>query len=174
MNLEKYKSDNIIKSTVLAYLIHLNSNIQEYIDASKLFHSLDSDHDGKLNKNDLIIAFIKYFNLSNEQAINKAEYIFKNLDTNKNELIENEEFISGCINPEVFYSYDNLKFAFYFFDKNHNGSISISEIIGKFSENSKLSSKSKEQLLNMFNQIDSNKDGYISFDEFSSFIRGTI
>ena len=174
MNLEKYKSDNIIKSTVLAYLIHLNSNIQEYIDASKLFHSLDSDHDGKLNKNDLIIAFVKYFNLSNEQAINKADQIFKNIDTNKNELIENEEFIVGCINPEIFYSYDYLKFAFYFFDKNHNGSISISEIIDKFSETSKLSTKSKEQLVNMFNQIDSNKDGCISFDEFSFFIKATI
>ena len=173
-NLEKYKADNIIKTTVLAYLIHVNSNIKEYIDASKLFHSLDLDHDGKLNKNDLKIAFVKYLNLSDEQALNRVNNIFKNLDTNKNELIENEEFIIGCINPEIFYSNNYLKFAFDFLDKNHSGSISISEIIEKFSETSQLKSKSKEKLKNMFNQIDSNKDGYISFDEFSYFIKRAI
>ena len=45
-NMENYKSDNIIKCAVLAYLVHQNTNIKECMNASKLFHSLDLNHDG--------------------------------------------------------------------------------------------------------------------------------
>ena len=173
-NLEKYKSSNLIKCSVMAYLVHINSNIKEYTDASKLFNSLDLDHDGKLDKTELKNAFIKYFSLSEEQAINKVNYIFKNIDTDKNQLLESEEFIRGCINPDIFYSPKYLKVAFDHFDIDCNGKISISEIEEKFFQNSKIGSKSKEKLQIMFNQMDVNKDGYISFDEFSYFIKGAI
>ena len=65
-NMEKYKSDNIIKCAVLAYLVHQNTNIKECTDASKFFNSLDSDHDGKLLKTELILAFMQYYNLSQQ------------------------------------------------------------------------------------------------------------
>ena len=173
-NLEKEKSSKLIKCSVMAYLVHINSNIKEYTDASKLFNSLDLDHDGKLDKTELKNAFIKYFSLSEEQAINKVNYIFKNIDTDKNQLLESEEFIRGCINPDIFYSPKYLKVAFDHFDIDCNGKISISEIEEKFFQNSKIGSKSKEKLQIMFNQMDVNKDGYISFDEFSYFIKGAI
>ena len=135
---------------------------------------MDLDHDGKLDKTELKNAFIKYFSLSEEQAINKVNYIFKNIDTDKNQLLESEEFIRGCINPDIFYSPKYLKVAFDHFDIDCNGKISISEIEEKFFQNSKIGSKSKEKLQIMFNQMDVNKDGYISFDEFSYFIKGAI
>ena len=43
-----------------------------------------------------------------------------------------------------------------------------------FGQNSELGSKAKMELQNLFNQIDVNKDGFISFDEFSSVIKGII
>ena len=173
-NLEKYKSGNLIKCSVMAYLVHINSNIKEYTDASKLFNSLDLDHDGKLDKTELKNAFIKYFSLSEEQAINEVNYIFKNIDTDKNQLLESEEFIRGCINPDIFYSPNYLKVAFDYFDKDRDGKISISEIEEKFFPNSKIGTKSRENLQSMFNQMDINKDGFISFDEFSYVIKGAI
>ena len=173
-NLENYKSNNIIKCAVLAYLVRINSNIKEYNNASRLFNSLDLDHDGKLNKNELKNAFIKYFLLSEAQALNKVEYIFKNIDTNKNDLLESEEFIRGCINPDIFYSPNYLKVAFDYFDKERDGKIFVSEIEEKFSQNINMGPKSKEKLHEMFNQIDSNKDGFITFEEFSYFIKGVI
>ena len=173
-NLEKYKSNNIIKCSVLAYLVHINSDIKEYIDASKLFNSLDLDHDGKLDKNELKNAFIKYLNLYEEQAMNKVNNIFNNIDKDKNGLISSEEFILGCINPEILYSSNYLKVAFNFFDKDQNGKISITEIEEKFFQDSNIGIKSKEKLQNMFNQIDLDKDGFISFDEFSFAIKGFI
>ena len=173
-NLEKYKSDNIIKCAVLAYLVHQNSNIQSCIDASKLFNSLDENHDGKLQKDELKNGYIKYFNLSEQQAINKVNYIFKNIDTDNNGMLESEEFIRACINPNIFASQNYLKVAFNYFDKEGDGSISLTEIEEKFFKSSKQTSDTKAKLQAMFNEIDINKDGFISFEEFSYMVRDII
>ena len=174
LNLERYKSYNIIKCAILAYLVHINSDIKEYIEAGKLFNSLDIDHDGKLDKDELKNGFMKYFNLSQSEAIKKANDIFTNIDTDKNNLISSEEFIRGCINPDIFYSPNYLKVAFDYFDKNKDGNVSINEMEEIFSQNSNLGSRAKEKLQYLFNQIDVNKDGFISFDEFSAVIKGII
>ena len=173
-NMENYKSDNIIKCAVLAYLVHQNTNIKECRDASKFFSSLDSDHDGKLLKTELIGAYMKYYNLSEQQSINKANYIFKNIDTDNNGMLESEEFIRACINPNIFTSHNYLKVAFDYFDRDGDGTISISEVEEKFFQGTKQTPKTKEKLKKMFNQIDVNKDGTISFEEFSYMIKGVI
>ena len=174
LNLDKYKSYNIIKCAILAYLVHINSDIKEYIEAGKLFNSLDIDHDGKLDKNELINGFMKYLNLSQSDSTKKVNDIFINIDSDKNGLISSEEFIRGCISPDIFYSTNYLKVAFDLFDKNRDGNVSINEMEEIFGQNSELGSKAKMELQNLFNQIDVNKDGFISFDEFSSVIKGII
>ena len=173
-NMENYKSDNIIKCAVLAYLVHQNTSLKECQDASKLFNSLDKDHDGKLSKNDLIYAYKEYFNLSDQQAMNKADYIFKNIDTDSNGMLENEEFIRACINPIIFTSPNYIKVAFDYFDKNKDGNISIAEIEEKFFHGIKQTPNSKMKLQKMFEQIDVDKSGFINFEEFSYMIRGVI
>ena len=173
-NMERYKSDNIIKCAVLAYLVHQNTNIKECNDACKFFNSLDSDHNGKLLKTDLIYAFMKYYNLSQQQAINKADYIFKNIDTNNNGTLESEEFIRACINPNIFNSPKYLKVAFDYFDKDGDGSISLHDAEENFFQERKQTAAAKMKLEIMFNQIDINKDGLISFEEFSYMVKGVI
>ena len=173
-NLERYKSDNIIRCAVLAYLVHQNTNIKPCQDASKLFNSLDTDHDGKLVKQDLVNGYLRYFNLTEQQAINKADYIYKHIDTDNNGFLESEEFIRACINPNIFTSENYLKAAFEYFDKDHNGEISVPEIEEKFFQCSKQTPNAKMKLQNMFNQIDLNGDGIISFEEFSFMIKGAI
>ena len=163
-NLERYKSDNIIRCAVLAYLVHQNMNIKPCQDASKLFNSLDTDHDGKLVKQDLVNGYLRYFNLTEQQAINKADYIYKHIDTDNNGFLESEEFIRACINPNIFTSENYLKAAFEYFDKDHNGEISVPEIEEKFFQCSKQTPNAKMKLQNMFNQIDLIYYFYIFFN----------
>lgn len=170
-NLEKYNSDNKIKCAVIAYLVHQNTNIKECIDASRLFNTIDTDHDGKITKEELKNAFIQYYNISEIEAINKANYIFNIIDTDSNDMIENEEFIRACINPNIFASYNYLKVAFNYFDKNRDGKISITEMEEKFFQKSAQNPNAKKKLQNMFNEIDTNHDGFISFEEFSSLMK---
>ena len=174
LNIENYKSDNIIKCAVLAYLVHQNTNIKQCIDAGKIFRSIDLDHDGKLEKKELIYAYMKYCGLTQQQAINKTNYVYKNIDTDSNGMIESEEFIRACINPNIFISPTYLKVAFDYFDKDKDGTISIPEVEEKFFMNSNQTPAAKAKLQEMFNQIDINKDGLISFEEFVYMVKGVI
>ena len=174
-NLEYYKSDNIIKCAVLAYLVHQNTNDKKCINASYLFNEIDLNKDGKLEKNELESAFIKYFELTPDQARKKANAIFLNIDTDNNGFIESEEFIRASINPNMFTSQNYLLAAFNYFDEDKNGSISVAEVEAKFFQSSKNKNENtKMQLKKMFAQIDINGDGQISFEEFSSMIKGII
>lgn len=174
-NLENYKSDNMLKCAAIAYLVHQNTNIKQCMDASKLFFSIDLNHDGKLEKNELEYAYKKYCGLSEEDARIKAKMIFTNIDTDNNGFIETEEFIRACINPRLFNSYNYLKFAFDYFDNDKSGYISIQEIEKKFLQSSKNKSDiTKRELKKLFDRIDVNNDGQISFEEFSSMIKNII
>ena len=174
-NLENYKSNNIIKCAVLAYLVHQNINIRECVNASKLFTEIDLNKDGKLEKNELEYAITKYCGFNNNQAKLKVDTIFKNIDTDNNGYIESEEFIRACINPQIFASNNYLRFAFNYFDNDKDGTISIQEIENKFYQNLKnQNDENRRKLRVMFDQIDTNKDGFISFEEFSNMIKGII
>jgi calcium-dependent protein kinase len=174
-NLENYKNDNMLKCAAIAYLVHQNTNIKQCRDATKLFFSIDLNHDGKLEKNELEYAYKKYCGLSDGDARQKAKLIFINIDTDNNGFIENEEFIRACINPRLFNSYNYLKFAFDYFDNDNSGYISIQEIEKKFLQSSKnKSDTTKRELKKLFDKIDINKDGQISFEEFSSMIKDII
>ena len=174
-NLEYYRSDNIIKCAVLAYLVHQNTNIKECIDASYLFTEIDLNKDGKLERNELEYAYSKYYSLSPDQAQVKANTVFLNIDTDNNGFIENEEFIRACINPNIFTAENYLLAAFNYFDDDKNGVISVAEVEAKFFQSAKnKNERTKQELRRMFDQIDINKDGTISFAEFSSMIKGII
>ena len=174
-NLENYRSDNMLKCAALAYLVHQNSNIKQCTDASKLFFDIDLNHDGKLEANELEQGYIKYLGLSPDEAKKKRKLIFKNIDNDNNGYIESEEFIRACINPRLFNSKNYLKFAFDYFDNDKSGFISINEIEKKFLLSSKNKSDiTKRELKKLFDKIDVNHDGEISFEEFSDMIRNII
>ena len=174
-NLEKYKSDNIIKCAVLAYLVHQNTNIPQCLEITKLFKDIDLNHDGKLEPYELNYAYNKYFGLNSKEASNKTKLIFSNIDTDNNGYIECEEFIRACIDPKLFNSKNFLLFAFNYFDNDRAGFITINKIENKFFQNKKnINKNSKKELKELFDQIDINHDGKISFNEFSLMINSII
>ena len=174
-NLEYYRSDNIIKCAVLAYLVHQNTNDKECISASYLFKDIDLNKNGKLSKEELTSAYVKYSGLSESQAAKKANAVFLNIDTDFNGFIESEEFIRACINPNMFTKPSYLQSAFKYFDLDGDGNISVNEVEAKFYQTSKNKNENTKALLKkMFDQIDINGDGFISFEEFSSMIKGVI
>ena len=174
-NLENYRSSNLIKCAVLAYLVHQNTNIPQCLEATKLFKDIDLNHDGKLDPYELEQAYIKYCGLSEKDAKNKRNIIFTNIDTDNNGYIESEEFIRACINPRLFNSQNYIKFAFDYFDTDRSYTISIDEIEAKFLQTIKnQNSKTKKELKKLFDKIDLNHDGQISFEEFTLMIKGVI
>ena len=169
-NLINFRSDNILRSTVFAYLIHNNIQLNQVHDAIKLFNNIDKNGDGQITREELCKGFENFLNISeNENDLqDKVNIIFNNIDTDHNGYIEYEEFIRAAVDKEYFLSENFLRFAFNYFDRDKNGEISFNEIKQLFyqNDNNKHNSQLQKQLMKNFQEIDINGDGVLSFGEF--------
>ena len=86
----KYKSNNMLKCAVVAYLVHHLTNTEECMEASKLFIKIDLNSDGKIEKHELIQGFEKFWGMSEDEVKEKVDIIFSNIDKDLNVFIEYE------------------------------------------------------------------------------------
>ena len=174
-NMTKYKSNNMLKCAVVAYLVHHLTNTEECMEASKLFIKIDLNSDGKIEKHELIQGFQKFWGMSEDEVKEKVDIIFANIDTDFNGFIEYEEFVRAAVNPAIFMSQNYLKFAFNYFDRDSSGDITFEEIKKRFSQNSNYNSeKMDSELREIFDKIDINNDGSISFFEFCKMMKNIM
>ena len=72
-------------------------------------------------------------------------------------------------------SQNYLKFAFNYFDRDSSGDITFEEIKKRFSQNSNYNSeKMDSELREIFDKIDINNDGSISFFEFCKMMKNIM
>ena len=174
-NMTKYRSDNMLKCAVIAYLVHHITNTEECVEASKLFIKIDLNYDGKIEKHELIQGFEKYWGISKDEAKEKVELIFANIDTDFNGFIEYEEFVRAAVDSSLFMSQNYLKFAFNYFDRDSSGDITFEEIKKRFTQNAKnVNEEVDKELKEIFDSIDINGDGSISFNEFCKMMKNIM
>jgi len=175
-NLQKYRSDNILRCAVIAYLVHNNTQLSQCHDAIKLFNQIDSNGDGKITKEELFNGLQVYLTGDPDTLKQNVENIFSNIDTDHNGYIEYEEFIRAAIDKEYFLSNNFIKFAFNYFDRDGSGNITIDEVKNLFyqSDKNKTNNKAMEQLRKCFSEIDVNGDGSLSFEEFVTMMKNII
>ena len=167
-NLMNFKNDNILRSTVFAYLVHNNIQLNIVHEAIKLFNKIDKTGDGQISREELYEGFENYLKISGKDLKKKIDIIFSNIDTDHNGYIEYEEFIRAAVDKEYFLSENFLRFAFDYFDRDKDGKISFNEIKQLFlqTDKNKNNKEAQKQLLKSFEEIDINNDGVLSFDEF--------
>ena len=175
-NLKRYKSDNILRCAVIAYLVHNNTQLTQAHEAIKLFNKIDTNGDGKIVKSELYSGLQSYLKLEGETLKKEVDIIFNNIDTDHNGFIEYEEFIRAAIDKESFKNENFLKFAFNYFDGDRSGLITLDEVTKLFYQNdsNKNNNIAHQQLKQSFEQIDINKDGSLSFDEFCQMMKNII
>ena len=167
-NVKKYKRHNIFKETAIGYLIH-NTDIKEVSQALKVFNKLDKNENGK-------IGYMEFYqglcDITGEE-FNKEEVrvIFFNVDSNKNNYIEQEEFVKAALDKKIFLSEKMIKFAFNFFDTNNNGLITVEDIFELFKDNVKSEKEASEEFKKIISSIDINENGEIDLDEFTKFMK---
>ena len=101
-NLQKYNSDNMLRCAVIAYLVHNNTNIEQCVEAGKLFNKIDLNNNGRIEKEELIKGIEKYWKLTREEVEKQVDSLFNNIDTDHNGFIEYEEFVRGAVNKKNF------------------------------------------------------------------------
>jgi calcium-dependent protein kinase len=150
-----YANSNKLRKAVLTYIASRLSE-DEIKKIKEMFQRIDVDNDGKLSLEEMKKVFSK-----GEIKIEFNEEIFNQIDTDKSGSIEYTEFISACIEKNVYLNEERLREAFNLFDSDKSGKISRSEIekVLKLGVNSK-------EIDAIMAKHDTNKDGEIDFKEF--------
>lgn len=166
----------------------------EFISSTKsivnLFHSLDSNDDGVITRDEWRIAFSRSKEVSKKAPVpvdinldfqGNTDTVFDTIDTNKDGSISNDELrmyleVRG-------YSPQSVQDLFITLDKDGDGLITKEEMKYAFSNN--LSTKTNKRppvVINkdyggdvdsVFDSIDVNSDGSISYDELRTYLEGS-
>ena len=169
-NILNYKRKNAFQETAITYLIH-NSDSEEISEALKLFNIFDINNDSKISFEDFFTQMEKISGKKIEKK--EAEDIFYNIDTNRNNLLEPEEFVKAAVDKTIFLEEKMIKLAFNFFDVGNDGLITFEDIIELFHDcaDEEKDKEVKEELEKFMNSLDSEKNGKINFEEFSNFMK---
>ena len=168
-NLKSYRRESIIQETALAYLVHNFPQMKDVVNACKLFNQIDTNGDGKITEKEL---YEGLHNIIKGESLKKdVSDIYKNLDMDNNGFIEYEEFVRAAVSKEKFTNDNILKYAFRFFDKDNNGEITINEIEEVFENCIDDKKKFHGTLKQIIEEVDSNNDGVISYEEFSNVMK---
>ena len=172
-NITEFCAEQKLQQATLAFLVHNFAPKEELDELKEIFFAFDKNCDGKISKEEFVTG------LSNTNTLNtllkKGNSIgglMKNIDTDNNGYIGFEEFCIALINKEKILTENNLRMAFDVFDRDKSGGISQNElkfILGEYNINA------KEHLWNkIIEQIDLNRDGQISYEEFHKMMMQVI
>ena len=161
-NLRGFRTEHKLQKAVLLYIISFFDLKEEKDELLKTFKALDTDHDGELSKEELLVGYSKI--QSEEEAKKEVDRIFKEIDVNGTGAIDFSEFVLATVNQKKLLSEERLKQVFKMFDTDDSDSISRKEIHAFFSMGNEATD---ENFVNeMIEEVDKNGDGEISFEEF--------
>jgi calcium-dependent protein kinase len=173
-NLKNYKRGSIIQETALAYLVHNYPDLDEIVNACKLFGQIDTNGKGKITLNDFIEGLNKILKKNMEED---AKKIFENLVEFESGYLEYEMFIRAAINKKIFLTEDALKFTFKFFDKENKNKITSESILKIFEDSIKKDENVKVELEKIIKEVNANnnsEDLHMDFKNFSEFMKNIL
>ena len=171
-NITEFYAEQKLQQATLAFLVHNFAPPEELIILKEIFYSFDKNNDGKLSKEEFLLGLDigRYENMPNYKK--SIEGLYKNIDADNNGYIEFEEFVRASINKELIITENNLRIAFNVFDRDKSGGICPNElkyILGDYNLHA------RDNLWNkMIEQIDLNKDGQISYEEFKKMMMEVV
>lgn len=164
-NIKKYKSDSKLQQVALAFLVHNSLYLPEVRDLVRIFKNIDSNGDGKITKEEMIVAIGKFYQVPDAEE--EVNLIFENVDNDNNGFIEYEEYIRASINKKDLLTNEILKFTFKYFDKDGSGSITGDEIVQVLfnGQDKEMAMKLTSELIK---EVDLDKNAQINFEEFKA------
>jgi len=154
------------QQATIAFLVHQASNSSMMNDMREIFQKFDVNGDGQLTYDELKAGFRQYFK-NDEIADNEFDNLIKKIDLDNNNYIEYEEFLRVTVDLDSLINDKNLKVAFDFFDKDKSGTLTqeeIKDVLGVLDPDNP--DKENHVINKIINEIDTNGDGKISFEEF--------
>ena len=170
-NINNYKSEFVLQTTVIAFLVHNFTQHDVVKDVSKFFNIFDNQveqGDGKLTREEVVLGLAKF--MPKAEVIKSVDAIFTKIDRDCNGFIEYEEFVGACIDKNIFLKSNIMQFAFNFFDRDNSGFIDLNELEIVFCNeraNKKKAAVCRRMLQDVIKSIDLNGDNTIDLKEFT-------
>ena len=149
------------QKAIALFFVHFFDIREEKNKLYKVFKSLDKDGDGQIDKEELKAAYwdcAKGVNV--EEEIN---LLFEKVDVNKSGSIDFTEFLLASVDYKKDIHEKELRQIFNIIDKDKSGTLEKEEIAEFFNLNGPENALELQELMD---EVDTNKDGKISLDEF--------
>ena len=162
-NLLNYNIKSKFERLVLSFIVHNLPRPKQSKSCIKLFKLANKNEDGKLSRSELKQTLL---NFVSEEFLQNFDDIFSLLDGDNNDYIDYEEFLRATLNRKLLVNEKMLKLAFRFFDKEKFGFFSKEGIMKYFIG----TNMTEEVFNNIFDEIDTDKNGIIDFKVFKEVI----
>ncbi|CAN6807286.1 unnamed protein product [Brassica oleracea] len=165
-NIQQFVLMNRFKKKVLR-IVADNLPNEEIAAIVQMFETMDTDKNGHLTFEELRDGLK---NLGQVCPDGDVKMLMDAADTDGNGMLSCEEFVTLSIHLKRIGCDEHLQEAFKYFDKNGNGFIELDELKEALFDD-KLGQGSDQWIKDIFFDVDLNKDGRISFDEFKAMMK---
>ena len=167
-NLIKFRTTLGLQKATVSFLANQISINEEIKTLKEEFDKIDVNKDGEISKDELIKCLESIY--PRQEAILRANAIFKEIDFNNDGSINFSEFLTVNIQKEKLLNEETLDKAFRMFDLDGNGYITIDEL----KKTMPLEITTKAGWRNLVSEVDKDGDYQISFNEFKEMMEKLI
>ncbi|KAK4759429.1 hypothetical protein SAY87_022560 [Trapa incisa] len=162
--LKQFSVMNKLKKRALKVIAeHLS--VEEVAGIKEGFHTMDTNNRGKVNIDELRVGLNK---LGHQVPDSDLQMMMEAGDIDKDGYLDYGEFVAISIHLRKMGNDEHLKKAFEFFDKNQSGYIEIQELRDALADEV---DTSEEVISAIMHDVDTDKDGRISYDEFATMMK---
>ncbi|KAG2592695.1 calcium-dependent protein kinase 3 isoform X2 [Panicum virgatum] len=163
--LKQFSRMNRFKRRALRVIAdHLSA--EEVEDIKEMFKTMDTDNDGIVSYEELKTGIEK---LGSHLAESEVQMLIEAVDTNGRGALDYGEFLAVSLHLQRMANDEHLRRAFLFFDKDGNGFIEPEELREALVDDG--AADSMEVVNDILHEVDTDKDGKISYDEFVAMMK---
>lgn len=154
-----------LKEMFTTFIISQLSSNSSTMKLEKVFSAIDKNKDGVISLQELITQLS--LEMTSQEAEKQAKQIMSKIDVDGSGELEYTEFLRTAIEEERLLSRENIRKAFYYFDKDNSQSIERQELIQWLSSGEIIPESVIQELME---EADVNNDGTIDIDEFEDLL----
>ena len=163
MRVKEFNNHSKVKEILFTYILsHIIPH--EKIKSLKIvFQQLDLNSNGKLSKDEIM--YTLGYSMEEQDAVDTAERIFSNGDSDRNGFLEYSEFLRAAIEHKDLLSNENIEKAFLMIDSTGDGVVTYDEFRTSIG-----SDISENVIHDMLIMLDPLRTGSITLEQFKSFL----
>lgn len=162
-NLKTFRSESMLQEAVMYFIVNQLTGKEEKEDLMNVFLSLDSDNDGKLKREDLILGYIK-MGEDPDTVESLVDEILKNIDKNDKGFIDYSEYVTVALSKRKLFSEDKLIAAFKIFGGDEKGYIEAEDFKNTLCKGA-FASVDENIWAGLINEV-AGDEGHITFESF--------